>query len=677
MNYSKWKIERIGCASGTELCRAGYTPLLAAMLGVRGIQTADEARRFLNGGAETLNDPMLMKDMDKAVTRIKAAFDTKETVAVYGDYDVDGITSTCLLTDWLHSRGVTCYPYIPDRIEEGYGLNTAAIQRLKDKGVSLIISVDCGITATDETEFAKSIGVDLIITDHHECREQTIPDAVAVIDPKQENCNYPNKDLAGVGVALKLVCAVEGDSETVIGKYADLAAIGTVADVVPLRGENRYIVCTGLAMLENSKRPGIAALLHESGVEDRRISSSTIGFSLAPRLNAAGRLGCVSVAGRLLMTADRTEAARLANELCELNRRRQALETDIWADASKMMSGQVPETPIVLASENWHQGVIGIAASKLAEQYSLPTVMICLDGDKGKGSCRSYAGFNLFDALSACSEHLEGFGGHALAAGLNIRRENLQKFCEAFGRYYRANRPEELPTLNCDLEITDPSALDMEGVRSLELLEPYGSGNPKPLMCIQGARLDRVTPVGGGRHLRLSVSFGGASFECVFFSHTENELGANVGERIDIAFTPQINEFRFRSSVQLQITAVRRHDPRPLCRRILETDCELPENEAAAYCPDRDAFVRAWRSIKAAGGAVAADLDGLIRQCPRSLEPERFCICILALCELGLLQKLRPDSVFGARIVPGSAKVNLEDSTIIKSLKARLSNGCR
>ena len=671
MNYSKWKIANIGCTTGSVLRKAGYAPLLAAMLEVRGIHTVSEAEKFLHGGAETLSDPMLMKDMGKAVERIKAAFAAGETIAVYGDYDVDGITSTCLLTDWLRSRGVNCYPYIPDRIGEGYGLNTSAIQTLKDRGVSLIISVDCGITAAEEAEFAKQLGVELIITDHHECREQTIPDAVAVIDPKQESCRYPNKDLAGVGVALKLVCAVEGDSEAVIKKYADLAAIGTVADVVPLTGENRYIVRTGIAMLEHTKRPGIAALMHESGIEDRKVSSSTIGFTLAPRLNAAGRLGCVSVAGKLLMTDDKAEAAKLANELCELNRRRQALETDIWDDASKMMSGQTPETPIVLASENWHQGVIGIAASKLAEQYSLPTVMICLDGEKGKGSCRSYAGFNLFDALSACSEHLEGFGGHALAAGLNIRRENLQKFCEAFGRYYRANRPDELPTLNCDLEITDPSLLDMDDVRSLDMLEPYGSGNPKPLMCIKSAKLDRVTPIGGGKHLRLSISFGGVGFECVYFSHTEKELGLNVGERIDVAFTPQINEFRFRSSVQLQITAVRRHDPRPLCRKMLEPSGMLPESEAAAYCPDRSAFVSVWRSLKAAGGAVAADLDGLLRQCPKGLEPERFCICILALCELGLLHKLKPDSVFGARIVSGCAKVNLEDSTIIRSLKAR------
>lgn len=670
MNYSKWKIEECPATMLRTFVEAGYPPLLAAMLGVRGIGSVKQARSFLDGGAEQLCDAMLMKDMDKAVVRIRAAIANGEKLAVYGDYDVDGITSTCLLTDWLRSRGVDCQPYIPDRIGEGYGLNDKAIDTLHGRGVSLIISVDCGITAAHEAEHARDIGVDLIITDHHECREQTLPVAVAVIDPKQDDCRYPNKDLAGVGVALKLVCAVEGESERIVSRYADLAAIGTVADVVPLTGENRYIVRRGLQMLSHTARPGLAALLRESGASDRRISSSTIGFALAPRLNAAGRLGQVAVAGRLLMTHDKKEAISLAAELCELNRRRQHLETEIWDDASGMMDGKTPSAPIVLASEKWHQGVIGIAASKLAEQYSKPTIMICLDGDKGKGSCRSYGGFNLFDALSACSEYLEGFGGHALAAGLNIKRDKLRQFCRAFAEYYEHNKPTELPTLNCDIRIFDPTMLDMEGVDSLSRLEPYGSGNPKPVMCIIGARLDSLTPIGGGKHLRLSVSYRGAEFECVFFSHCASDLGLRLGDSVDVAFTPQINEFRMRRSVQLQVSAIRRHDPRPLCGRILE---DVPVDEAAPYCPDRDAFVKVWRRLQAMGGYVAPDLEGVLRQCPHGVEPERFCICLLVLCELGLLKMQKPDCVFGASIVPGCAKVDLENSELIKRLKARRS----
>lgn len=671
MNYSNWKIEECPTDKLKMFTDAGYPALLAALLSVRGFGSVQEAKSFLDGGAELLCDPLLMKDMDRAAARIRRALSMRETVAVYGDYDVDGITSTCLLTDWLRSRGLECYPYIPDRIGEGYGLNSAAIDTLHDKGVSLIISVDCGITAAEEAKHAKEVGVDLIITDHHECREQTIPEAIAVIDPKQDDCMYPNKDLAGVGVALKLVCAVEGKSEEIVERYADLAAIGTVADVVPLTGENRYIVRRGLERLRNPTRPGLAALLRESGASEKKISSSTIGFLLAPRLNAAGRLGEVSVAGKLLMTHNLKEANDLAGELCELNRRRQHLETEIWDDASGMIDGRASSAPIVLASEKWHQGVIGIAASKLAEQYSRPTIMICLDGDKGKGSCRSYGGFNLFDALSACAEYLEGFGGHALAAGLNIRRDKLRQFCRAFSEYYEHNKPAERPTMCCDIQITDPRILDMQGVGSLSRLEPYGSGNPKPTLCILGARLEKITPIGGGKHLRLGISYKGAEFECVFFSHCESELGLRAGDRIDIAFTPQINEFRLRRSVQLQITEVRKHDPRPLCGMIL--DDELPVREASAYCPDRGAFVKVWRRLQAVGGSVAGDIDGIISQCPNGIEPERFCICLRVLCEMGLLRTVSPGSVFGARIVSGSAKVNLESSELIKRLKARLS----
>lgn len=671
MNYSNWKIEECPTDKLKMFTDAGYPALLAALLSVRGLSSVQEAKSFLDGGAELLCDPLLMKDMDRAAARIRRALSMRETVAVYGDYDVDGITSTCLLTDWLRSRGLECYPYIPDRIGEGYGINSAAIDTLHGKGVSLIISVDCGITAAEEAKHAKEVGVDLIITDHHECREQTIPEAIAVIDPKQDDCMYPNKDLAGVGVALKLVCAVEGKSEEIVERYADLAAIGTVADVVPLTGENRYIVRRGLERLRNPTRPGLAALLRESGASEKKISSSTIGFLLAPRLNAAGRLGEVSVAGKLLMTHNLKEANDLAGELCELNRRRQHLETEIWDDASGMIDGRASSAPIVLASEKWHQGVIGIAASKLAEQYSRPTIMICLDGDKGKGSCRSYGGFNLFDALSACAEYLEGFGGHALAAGLNIRRDKLRQFCRAFSEYYEHNKPAERPTLCCDIQITDPRILDMQGVGSLSRLEPYGSGNPKPTLCILGARLEKITPIGGGKHLRLGISYKGAEFECVFFSHCESELGLRAGDRIDIAFTPQINEFRLRRSVQLQITEVRKHDPRPLCGMIL--DDELPVREASAYCPDRGAFVKVWRRLQAVGGSVAGDIDGIISQCPNGIEPERFCICLRVLCEMGLLRTVSPGSVFGARIVSGSAKVNLESSELIKRLKARLS----
>lgn len=669
MNYINWKITERR-PKPQRLLEAGYNSLLAALLQLRGVSAPEDAEVFLNGSAEVLNDPFLMKGMEPAVRRIKRAIAGREKVAVYGDYDVDGITATCILSLWLRSKGLYCVPYIPDRIEEGYGLNSAAVKRLRNSGVTLLITVDCGITAVAEAESAAKLGLDLIITDHHECRDQDIPCAAAVIDPKQDDCAYPYKELAGVGVALKLVCAVEGESRRVLDRYADLAAIGTVADVVSLTGENRYIVRKGIEKLERSPRPGIAALLRESGVSDKKMSSSVIGYTLAPRLNAAGRLGAVDTALKLLMTEDEETADRLAGELCELNRRRQNLEIGIWDDALKMMKGQIPDEPIVLSSDRWHQGVIGIAASKLAEQYYLPTVMICFDGEKGKGSCRSCGGFNLFDALSACSEHLESFGGHTLAAGLNIRRGKLGAFRRAFADYYRGNMPQEPPTLYCEFEVCDPGMLSMECVQSLSRLEPFGSGNPRPVLCMSGVRVDRISPIGNGKHLRLNISFRGRDFECVYFSHTEDELGLRVGDTADIAFIPQINEFRSRSTVQLQIASIRRHDPRPLCEELLNRpDTEIPPS-AAAYCPDRSAFVSVWRRLESMGGRVAADIEGIIRQSPAGVEPERFCICLLVLLEMGLLRLSESGTVFGAMAVYGKDKVNLLDSWLIKRLKA-------
>lgn len=668
MKYSDWKIPYSAPYAPQELLDAGFTPLLAAVLALRGFSAPEEANKFLRGGDELLIDPMLMRGMDRAVPRIRRAIENKETIAVYGDYDVDGITATCLLTDWLCCKGAECISYIPDRIEEGYGLNCDAISSLSKKGVKLIITVDCGITACSEADFARELGVDIIITDHHECRDISLPNAVAVIDPKQTDCPYPNKDLAGVGVALKLACAVDGDSRKIIKKYADIVAVGTIADVVPIRGENRYIVRTGLRSLENNARPGLAALMRVAGVEERKMNASTIGFSIAPRLNAAGRLGCVPIAMNLLMTHDKNKASALASELCDLNRRRQTLETDIWDDAVNMMNGHPTDVPIVLSSDRWHQGVIGIAASKLAEQYSLPTVMICMDGEKGKGSCRSYGNFNLFDALSACAEHLEGFGGHALAAGLNVKKEKLAEFKKAFAEYYLRNRPQELPKLGCDLLIANPKMLDMEGVESLDMLEPFGSGNPKPTMCICGAVIEKIMPIGGGKHLRINIRFGGESFECVFFGHNEAEINLKEGDVADIAFTPQINEFRLRKTVQLQLCEICRHDPKIMCDRIMSACDEIPTDIFYACCPDRAAFALAWRRIKALGGVIADDIEGVMRQCPQGLEPEKFCICVRVFCELGLIK--RTDcGAFGAAIANESAKVNLEDSVIIRKIK--------
>ena len=666
-NQKDWKIPYTKPEVSQELLDAGFSPLLCQVLALRGVDSVEAANVMLYGGAESLHDPLLMLGMDGARARVLHAIEAKETVAVYGDYDVDGITSTCLLTDWLRGKGLTCYYYIPDRNEEGYGLNCGALDTLKSKGVSLVITVDCGITAVEEAAYAREIGIDMVITDHHECRPDALPDCAALIDCKREEDTYPNKNLAGVGVAFKLVCACEGRADTVLARYADLVAIGTVADVMALTDENRFLVRTGLSQIMDSPRPGIAAMLRESAIDPGRLTASTIGFSLAPRLNAAGRLGRASIAARLVLCRDAGTATALARELCELNRKRQSIENDIWKEANAQLQGQTPDGPIVLASEHWNQGVIGIAASRLAEQYSLPAIIVCLSGEVGKGSCRSYGGFNLFEALSACSDELIGFGGHALAAGLNVRRDKLDDFRRALRAYYLQNRPEPVPEVQCDFLITDPGLLSLQNVRSLDLLEPFGNANPKPVMCVSGALLESLSEVGSGKHCRMRIRLNDAHFECIFFSHSAADTGVREGDLIDMAFTPQINEYRGSVSVQLVAAAVRPHDPAALCDAILhgQTDTDWA---AAPYCPSRADFVRIWRGM-GDGFCVGPDTAAVMEQCTREMEPEKYCICLMVLKEAGLLAS-DSGEIFSAHCVKLPDKADLEATRLIRSLRS-------
>lgn len=668
MNQKEWKIPYEKPLFPQELTEGGCPPLLAAVLSLRGVTTREQMKELLDGGEELLHDPLLLRDMPRAVARLRRAIETGETVAVYGDYDVDGITSTCLLTDYLRSKGLSCIPYIPDRSEEGYGLNNSAVETLHAQGVSLIVTVDCGITAREETQFASSLGIDMIITDHHECGDSPLPEAAAVVDCKRADEEYPNHYLAGVGVALKLVCACEGNSSAMVERYCDLAAVGTVADVMPLVGENRYLVRRGLEKIERDPLPGIAAMLREAGVDNRKLTAATIGFSLAPRLNAAGRLGCPATAARLLMTSDPAEATALAVELCELNRKRQNIETEIWREAGEMLGSSTPDAPIVLASDKWHQGVIGIAASRLAEQYSLPAIMICLSGDVGKGSCRSYGGFNLFDALSACSEHLIGFGGHALAAGLNIRSDKLDDFRAALARYYRENKPVPVPEVQPDLLICDSSLLSIENVRALDLLEPYGNANPRPTMCLCGVKLESASDVGGGKHLRIRIRLGHESFEGIFFSHNSSELDLHGGETVDVAFTPQINEFHGHVSVQLLLSALRRHDGSALCERILRGERDVLW-AAAAYCPERSDFIRVWHLAQQDGFHLGERAEDVLAAVPPGMAEETYCLCLAVLHEVGLL--VSPDGgLYGARAASIDGKADLENTEIIRALRS-------
>lgn len=686
MKYDRWNLRPPGPAgSRAELERAGLPPLCAAVLCARGVDTAPAASAFLAHGPNLLHDPFLLQDMEKAVERISRAIREQETVAVYGDYDVDGITATCLLTQFLRTLGGQVVSYIPDRTEEGYGLNNHAIDALARQGVTLIVTVDCGITAAQEVEYARALGVDVVITDHHQCKE-VLPQAVAVVDPRRPDCSYPFPDLAGVGVALKLALALTAPAQRpqVLLDYGELAAIGTVADVMLLQGENRALVHLGLKRLADCSRPGLQALLREAGCPRGQVPTTvTIGYGLAPRINAAGRMEQAGTALELLLTQDPQRGQELAQELCQLNRLRQAIELEIFQHCDQLLT----HTPalsapvIVLAGEGWHQGVIGIVASRLAEKYACPAFMISLDGDKGKGSCRSFGGFNLFGALERCAPLLDSYGGHELAAGFSIRRDNIPAFRAALCQLveeFAGHQPME-SSLDVDCEIPHCSLLSTQDVESLSLLEPFGSGNPKPVFLLRSVCVLSHTDVGGGRHLKLKLRRDGVAMDAIFFSANTAACGIENGQRLDIAFTLQINQFRGSRTVQLQLCDLRPAPTRSQLERSLFRRLQAGETlspwEASLMLPQRRDFAHLWRYLEqlCAAGPAQAPMDQLLRQVTRSFSGHRSygkaLVCLHVMDERGLIQVAVQNQQATVRLCRPREKVDLEQAGMMRQLR--------
>ena len=686
MKYDRWNLRPSGPAgSRAELERAGLPPLCAAVLCARGVDTAPAASAFLAHGPDLLHDPFLLRDMEKAVERISRAIREQETLAVYGDYDVDGITATCLLTQFLRTLGGQVVSYIPDRTEEGYGLNNHAIDALARQGVTLIVTVDCGITAAQEVEYARALGVDVVITDHHQCKE-VLPQAVAVVDPRRPDCSYPFPDLAGVGVALKLALALTAPAQRpqVLLDYGELAAIGTVADVMLLQGENRALVHLGLKRLADCSRPGLQALLREAGCPRGQVPTTvTIGYGLAPRINAAGRMEQAGTALELLLTQDPQRGQELAQELCQLNRLRQAIELEIFQHCDQLLT----HTPalsapvIVLAGEGWHQGVIGIVASRLAEKYACPAFMISLDGDKGKGSCRSFGGFNLFGALERCAPLLDSYGGHELAAGFSIRRDNIPAFRAALCQLveeFAGHQPME-SSLDVDCEIPHCSLLSTQDVESLSLLEPFGSGNPKPVFLLRSVCVLSHTDVGGGRHLKLKLRRDGVAMDAIFFSANTAACGIENGQRLDIAFTLQINQFRGNRTVQLQLCDLRPAPTRSQLERSLFRRLQAGETlspwEASLMLPQRRDFAHLWRYLEqlCAAGPAQAPMDQLLRQVTRSFSGHRSygkaLVCLHVMDERGLIQVAVQNQQATVRLCRPREKVDLEQAGMMRQLR--------
>ena len=674
MKYGIWKVSQLEAGAVNALVGSGYAPLAAMVLASRGIGDDRQARAYLDCNAPLL-DPFLMTDMDKAAGRVGLAMSRGEKIAVFGDYDVDGITATCLLTDFLRRHGADVVSYIPGRLEEGYGLNPIAIHQLHAEGVKLIVTVDCGITAVNEAELCKQLGIDLVITDHHECK-QTLPAAVAVVDPHRCDGGYPHKNLSGVGVAFKLASALCGSQETVLEEYADMVCLGTVADVMPLQGENRVFVARGLESLAHTKRPGIAALMAECGCAPETVSASSIGFMLAPRINAAGRMGQIDLAVELFLTDDPDKAAEAARGLCELNRQRQAVESEIYRQAVSMLPMGKPPEAIVLADESWQQGVVGIVASRIAEEYACPTFLICLDGEHGKASSRSHGGFNLFASLSALSPLLESYGGHELAAGFTISRANIPEFrrqiCALAAQYYTDDVPRTVLDVDCAVS---PELLTLHNVDSLQMLEPCGNGCPKPVLMMKNLTIDRISMVGGGRHMRLRLCSGHTYLNAIYFSANPQTVSIQPGDLVDVAFTPQVNEFRGTRTVQMNVI-----DIRPSCSAECLPDAapyrdmqrgNLTSGEAAALLPDRKMLALVWRYLDAANPVQESPMclcRKIVRWSGQPLNLGQMLTCLDIFRDVGLLTVQRQHKYVSIRLTPGEGKADLSRSQTMQRL---------
>jgi len=681
MKFKVWNETGIH-GGGAALESAGIPALCAKLLSARGWTDPQAARRFLYEDAP-IHDPMSMRDMADAVERLRQALEVGETIAVYGDYDVDGITATCLMVDYLRSQGGRVVPYIPNRLEEGYGLNRAAVEHLKDQGAGVIVTVDCGITAVKEAQYAAGLGISVIITDHHECKD-VLPDAVAVVDPHRSDCAYPFKHLAGVGVALKVCMALagRGQEETLLERYADLCALGTVADVMELCDENRTIVRRGLAALAGTSRPGLRALLHESGAEGKALSSVNVGYTLAPRINAAGRMGKAETALELLLTRDPGRAGELAKELCSLNRERQELEAEIFTQCDLMVDAlPVQERDaLVLAGESWHQGVVGIVASRLTEKYAAPAFMICVQDGKGKGSCRSYGGINLFALLEDCAGLLESFGGHELAAGFTIAQENIPAFRSRINGLVREARQtgQGATTLDVDCVLEDASLLTLEEVSALARLEPYGPGNPRPVFRLDRCVLAGLSQVGGGKHLKLKLNLGGRNLDAIFFSAAPEELDTAPGGRVDVCFSPQINEYRGWRTVQLQVCDLRPARTRAqaeeeLFRRFMAGE-ELSRAEAQALLPTRREFANLWRYLRSrrCESPIEETAQRLARSVAKACgEREEFMrtqVCLEVFHDRGLIRLERTADHLRIHVLEAAQKVDLNAAAPMRRL---------
>lgn len=615
MSKCKWIIANHSHDKISEIARANNVPkFVAATLLTRDLTDRDSISRFMRCEATSFHNPYLLKGMEEAVERIDEAIDSGERITIYGDYDADGVTAAYILYTFLKEKTDNIDYYIPDRIDEGYGLSATAIDLLED--TKLIITVDTGITACEQVEYAKSKGVDVIVTDHHTPLEE-IPDAVAVIDPKQKDCNYPYKELAGVGVALKLVYALSDCDKSVFDRYCHIAAIGTISDLAELTGENRYIVQCGLGRLRITDNLGLKALFDEASIDRNSITASTISFTVGPMLNATGRVSTAHTSLKLLLSESREEASALAGQIYKENEKRKSEEKAITEQVLELIENSPVKDDgiIVVSGEGWHHGVIGIVSSRVTERYYKPSVIISTDGSIGKASCRSVEGFNLFEAISSCSDDLIKFGGHIMAAGLTIEQDKIDLFRQHINQYAAPLLTEDVltPKLYIDCEV-DMSEFDAKNISSLKTFEPCGVGNKTPTYCICGATVRNIKI--SKTHAFLNLEKDGYIFTAPAFNMADNFINTGTGDVIDIAGTLNINEFNGISSPQMILKDWR------------YTDC---------YSVGRDDVVEVYKMLYTCNGTVDR---GYMKSFLHNVTPHKAVICMMILEELGIISDL-------------------------------------
>lgn len=673
-----WTVSKLNKAEALEIQnKYNLPPIIAMLLQIRNIKSAEEIENFLYNESQ-INSPFEIKDMDKAVTRIKRAIDSGELICVYGDYDADGVTSTALLYSYLDAVGANAMYYIPSRETEGYGMNVSAVDFLKEKGVGLIVTVDNGIAAAREIDYASSLGIDTVVTDHH-MPQETLPNAYAVVDLHRADCQSRFKELCGAGVAFKLVMALEGeygDVDSLLDNYADLLSIGTIGDIVELKGENRVFVKRGLQSIENGDRVGIAALVSGSGLADRKLSAGNVSFTLVPRINAVGRLESSGKSVELLLTDDEVTANEISLELCEDNSQRKQLETQILEEIDK----QIIENPslvydriIVIDGENWHQGVIGIVASRVKDTYGKPTIIISRSGDTAKASGRSVEGFSLCDAVFACSDLLTHYGGHPMAVGLSLDSSNIDAFRKKINRY--ANSFSDMPfdklCIECKL---NPAFINVDLVQSLSYLQPFGAGNPTPVFGLYNMTVDDIIPLSNNKHLKLLLSRNNARLYALYFFMSKEQFPYKKGDVLDFAVTLDTNEYNGNISVSVIIKAVKASsdDTEEILKskRIFEDFCigkPLTRQQLSSITPSRDDFALLYRFLKSCG-KYEFPCDTLVHKLDNRLSFGKIKVILKAMSELGLISYSEGLKSGFIAVNNVSGKVSLDSSPIIKKL---------